>query len=409
MKKSMNKVDAGQEKKTRSKRGGGTVRERRPGVWEIRVTTGRDPLKGRSLQTSFTHHGDDLSATRRQAELVALYGVTAQRPTSQAMPNMTVEELLEKFLEAEHRWSTKTRRNHASQVAMLLKDRIRRTRADRLTPASMQRALDRWSSGGMTAATLHKRFNTIHGAIRWAMREQLLADDPLAAMQSPAGPPVRRWARPGEILRLVDVAEARMKAAAEAVEQQPHRRRLHLALFRAEQDVLMVRLASDSALIRGDLVALQTRDLFGRKMKVSHRNRDGRIEPLTDHRRATLTLGAHTAACWAGHVARWDDVKGHGPWLFAATPERTEALTPSGLGQRFSSLACLADLSTVTLHSLRHTVGIYLASEGKLRDASKRLRHRDLSTTYRMYPYAAQTNDQEVADRISQIYGFDDM
>jgi hypothetical protein len=39
-------------KRTRSKRGDGSLRERRPDVWEIRVTTGFDLSNGRSIQTS---------------------------------------------------------------------------------------------------------------------------------------------------------------------------------------------------------------------------------------------------------------------------------------------------------------------------------------------------------------------
>ena len=57
------------EDMVRSKRDGGSRRERRPGVWEIRVTVGIDPTTGRSLLKSFTHHGDAASAERRQAEL----------------------------------------------------------------------------------------------------------------------------------------------------------------------------------------------------------------------------------------------------------------------------------------------------------------------------------------------------
>lgn len=395
--------------RSRSRRGDGSIRERRPGVWEIRVTTGVDPSTGKSKQTSFTHHGDCDGALRRQAELVGLYGFTRPSKTSPTMPTLIVQELLEKFMKADHRWSETTWRTYRGQVAMLVKDRIRRARVDRMTPAKMQRALDRWAQDDMTATTLHRRYKTLHAAMRWAVRSGLLFDDPLAAMQTPAGPPARPCARPGEIHRLMNVADAKMKAAADAVTRQPHKRRLHLALFRAERDALMVRLASDAALHRGEIVALKTDDLFERNLSVVRTSRDGVIHPLTNHRRATLTLSEHTAACWSAHVERWHEVPEHGPWLIASTPERTQPLTPGGLGQRFAKLAELAGLPEASLQRLRHTVGTYLVAEGKVMQASKRLRHRDVATTYREYRYAAPTDDQEVADRIAQLYGFDDM
>jgi integrase len=206
----------------------------------------------------------------------------------------------------------------------------------------------------------------------------------------------------------MDVADARVTAAAAAVAARPHRRRLHLALFRAEQDALMVRLAADAALVRGELVALRTDDLHDRNISVARSSHDGVIRPLTNHRRATLTVGSHTAECWAAHVGRWREVRGHGPWLFAATPDRVAPLTPSGLGQRFARLARLAQLSDASLHRLRHTVGTYLVAEGKIVQASKRLRHRDVSTTYREYRHAVPIDDHGVADRLAQLYGFDD-
>jgi len=39
-------------------RGGGSLRRRRPGVWEVRVALGPDPVSGRTLVRSVTVHGD---------------------------------------------------------------------------------------------------------------------------------------------------------------------------------------------------------------------------------------------------------------------------------------------------------------------------------------------------------------
>jgi hypothetical protein len=39
-------------------RGGGSLRERRSGVWEVRVSLGADPVSGRSRVRSLTIHGD---------------------------------------------------------------------------------------------------------------------------------------------------------------------------------------------------------------------------------------------------------------------------------------------------------------------------------------------------------------
>jgi hypothetical protein len=43
----------------RASRGSGSLRERSPGVWEVRVVVGFDAVRRRSLQRSFTVRGDE--------------------------------------------------------------------------------------------------------------------------------------------------------------------------------------------------------------------------------------------------------------------------------------------------------------------------------------------------------------
>jgi hypothetical protein len=46
----------------RDARGSGSLRQRRPGVWEVRVAVGPDPVSGRPRYRSLTVHGDRQSA-----------------------------------------------------------------------------------------------------------------------------------------------------------------------------------------------------------------------------------------------------------------------------------------------------------------------------------------------------------
>jgi hypothetical protein len=43
-------------------------------VWEVRVVVGFDPARGRSIQRSFTVHGDAALAGQARRDLVAEYG-----------------------------------------------------------------------------------------------------------------------------------------------------------------------------------------------------------------------------------------------------------------------------------------------------------------------------------------------
>ena len=69
-------------------RGLGSLRERRPGVWEIRVAAGTDPVTGRTLQRSVTFHGTAGEAEVYRSELAAEYA--ARRSVTKAAPMLTV-------------------------------------------------------------------------------------------------------------------------------------------------------------------------------------------------------------------------------------------------------------------------------------------------------------------------------
>jgi hypothetical protein len=58
------------------------VRERSPGIWEVRVVVGFDAVRSRSIQRSFTVQGDAALAGDVCWELVARYGLTCAEITA---------------------------------------------------------------------------------------------------------------------------------------------------------------------------------------------------------------------------------------------------------------------------------------------------------------------------------------
>jgi len=92
------------------------MRERRPGVWEVRVVVGNDPATGVTRQRSFTVYGDEDVVADRRRGLVAQFGVDRSALYCRAA-GWTVAELLEAFLVAEQAWSPATRSSHTSMAA----------------------------------------------------------------------------------------------------------------------------------------------------------------------------------------------------------------------------------------------------------------------------------------------------
>ena len=91
------------------------MRERRPGVWEVRVVIGNDPATGVSKQRSFAVYGDEDVVRDGRRELAAQFGVDRSALYCHAA-GWSVAELLERFLAAEHAWAPATRSSQTSMA-----------------------------------------------------------------------------------------------------------------------------------------------------------------------------------------------------------------------------------------------------------------------------------------------------
>jgi hypothetical protein len=148
----------------RSGRGTGSLRERSPGVWEVRVVVGFDVGAGRSLQRSFTVHGDAKLAELRRRELVDLWGITRLAlPTEGA--RLTVGELLDRYQRAAHLWKPATAVSHASVLRGLAADPIAGRRLVTLCAGDARAAICRWQDGGASVATVSGRWLVLRSAM----------------------------------------------------------------------------------------------------------------------------------------------------------------------------------------------------------------------------------------------------
>src|SRR5215210_6349976 len=144
-------------------RGTGSLRERRPGVWEVRVAAGSDPVTGRVIQRSITFHGTVVEAERYRWELAAEYSV--RRAATRAAPMLTVGELLNRWLAADHAWRPSTWAGYRSNARYLAADgELAGTRVVSLTPRQLRATFARWSAAGATQSVIGGRFAALRSA-----------------------------------------------------------------------------------------------------------------------------------------------------------------------------------------------------------------------------------------------------
>ena len=114
-----------------TQRPAGSLRQRRPGVWEIRVYLGDDPVSGDPRQRSVTVHGD-LADVEQQRALLAQQA--EQLRARAVVPLGTVTDLLAVWLAAEHDWKPSTWQNYRQAARRLSAEPVARRRPDRLSP-----------------------------------------------------------------------------------------------------------------------------------------------------------------------------------------------------------------------------------------------------------------------------------
>ena len=245
--------------------GSGSLRERRSGVWELRISVGTDPVTGRTMTRSVTFRGTRDQAERYGSELAAEY--RARRSVAKAAPMLTVGELLDRWLVADHPWKPSTLVGYTSNAnALRADDTLACLRVVSLTPRVLRTAFSRWSAAGAGPAVISGRFRALRAAIGWAYDERIIDTHPIRTMRAPTRPKPRRPLEADALRRLLAAAEAQLfEAVANDIGRPGDREYRHLA----EQDLLLVRLAADSGARRGELAALRFDDLNDRVLHIA--------------------------------------------------------------------------------------------------------------------------------------------
>src|SRR6202158_6287273 len=150
-----------------------TLRERQPGVWEIRVFTGRDAT-GRPTQVSRTVRG-----TKREAKKVA--AALESRPSSNAA-GRTVADVITAWREVNERvWSESSRRDYASRDKYVLADPIANMSLGRLGVSEVVQWHARMRKAGVGETAIKSRHSVLRSALAQAVRWEWIGINPASA------------------------------------------------------------------------------------------------------------------------------------------------------------------------------------------------------------------------------------
>ena len=192
----------------------GTMRERSPGRWQLRVFAGSDPLTGKPRQVARTFIGGERAAAKALAALVAeVESGKFDRTTA------TVGQLLDRWLEVGER-SQRPRTLYENRRK--IEGRIRPLLGDiplaKLEPDVLDAAYRKWMDDGVSSSTVHKYHCILSAACRQAVKWGWIDSAPTARSTPPKVERIEmNVPTPAQVSALVKKAEDRDPVLATAV------------------------------------------------------------------------------------------------------------------------------------------------------------------------------------------------
>ncbi len=358
-----------------------TLRERKPGVWEVRVFVGNDE-RGRPRQVSRTVRGTKRAAQRAAAQL------TVARPA--ASDGRTVADVLDAWIEMHTpTWAASTVRDQTSRASLVKADNLARTPLGRLAVVDVDRWHTRLRAAGVGESSLRNQHLVLRAALSQAARWGWVATN-VAALATLG----RRTTKPPAAMTAADVRA--VIAAGEALDPAAG---------------LAFRLAAITGARRSELCALVWGDVNSDRLTIDSSIAIEREGSINDKRKPALTDGATKTAnqrtvrldprtMAAIEVLRVEREK-WGPWMLnpGERPLNPERMTRWwSLARRDAGIG-----SHWRLHDLRHWSATEAIGRGHdIRTVAGRLGHANPAMTLRTYAHAIDGADAGVAATLAE-------
>jgi integrase len=376
--------------------GEGTIRERRPGQWEARVTVGFD-ARGRQVRRSLYGKSRADAVAKMNAAIRGLaLGVAP------ASDRQTVGDFLATWIEGQTSIRPTTMRRYRSLIKYQLIPLLGRAKLAQLTPQQVNIAMRQAVAGGLAPRTV----NHARAVLRAA-----LAD-------------AQRW---GTVARnAAALAEPLEVSATRAASVRPEEARAILDAFRGTELEAVVGTALYLGMRQGEILGLRWDDvdLERKVLRVTgalHRiPRDQQsdpevlfkiLEPKTKRSRRTLRIPDPLVALLTVQRQRQCEARlrigsaWHEPIAgLVFTRSTGHPVEATGMTHRFENGLSRAGLTVRRFHDLRHAAAtLMLASGTELKVVSTVLGHSTIGITADTYADVLQELHDDAADRLTRL------
>ena len=370
----------------------GSIREKRPGYWEVRVSLGRDPVTGVAQYASRAMRGMKREA---QKALTALAHAVDEQGVA-AAPG-TVGSLIEDWLqhiEREGR-SPSTMAGYRSLQGQL-PDAFLRKRLVSVTPKLLELLyVELGRKEGRGASTVQHFHRLLRAAFNQGMRWGMVAKNPTTLVTPPRAakyeitPPAI-----SEVRRVLEAARTSRNA----------------------ENALIFRFMAATGCRRGEACGVRWEDLDLERGLVVLRSsvvqvkQKIAVKDTKTHQRRTVSLDANTVATLDRHfetsvalAQQFESMLKPASFVFSDVPGGGTPVPPTRLTQAWDRLATACGVDA-RLHDLRHFQASALIDAGEsIATVAARLGHGDTSTTLRVYAHLMPGADGRAAGIVGSM------
>ena len=368
----------------------GSLRERSPGVWQVRVSLGRDPATKRYRYVSATVRGGRRLAQREAARLVK-QASEGRIPLERESLGGLLERWLE-HIEARGR-APKTLLENRRMAAVITAE-LGTKELRRLRGRDLDALYDNLRKRGLSPTSVRRYHAVLSASLNQAVRWGLLEHSP-ASQATP--PSLERneapTPEPEKVKRLIEAGQQKDPEFA-------------TLLF----------VAATTGCRRGELCGLKWSDIDFEVGSITVRRSvsdlPGRVEVRTTKtgliRRLALDVATiavletqkefATQRCSAVGVALHEDA-----YVWSQTANYTEPLRPARITTQFTELRSEVGMGRMRFHDLRHFAAtVMLAGGVDVRTVAGRLGHSRPTLTLQTYAHVMEVTDRRAADILAK-------
>jgi integrase len=369
----------------------GSKREIKRGIWELRVSLGKDPVTQKYRVQSKTFHGTARAADQALRDIIDRMAAHADGGEA------TFSQLLDHWLEECERMdlSPTTLRTYRSQISLTIRPRLGKVKLNQLTVKHLDDLYGALKDLGKSPKTIRNHHAIIsaalHQGVRWGwirVNAAEMAKPPRVAQRRVNAPTV-------EVVRqVIEEAESRDPRLAP-----------------------LLMLAALTGMRRGELCALRWTDLdlqlgtldvsrsvvvvpggLAEKSTKSDRSRKFALDSVGV---ALLTEHHARVVAWARQAGAELPANA---FVFSPLVESLTPFRPDNVTSFFIRVRDAVGAPDVRLHDLRHFTATQLIGAGvDVRTVAGRLGHSDPSMTLRVYSHSIEDRDRAAAAIIGQL------